>query len=154
MNKEPSYFEYAAFYGAVRIFKYLIANTISPSFNLSFFAVAGGNIEIIHLCEQIECNLTSSLNAALLFHQKAVLDYFLNQDFDFLNDSIYYCIEGYNFEYFYQLLEKQNFDRNKEICDHETLLIYTMKHLYSEFGIALLSLSGLDLNRVDIFGIS
>lgn len=153
INKELSYFEYAAFYGAVQIFKYFISNKVSPSSNLVFFAVAGGNLEIIHLCEQIECDFTNAINAALLFHQKDVFKYLINQDFDFLYSSIVYCIEGYNFEHFYQLFDRNNFDKNQEIHDNESLLIFTMKHLYSEFGIALISLSGIDFNRVDIFGI-
>ena len=151
INKEPSYFEYAAFYGSVKIFKYLVSNKISPSNNLAFFAVAGGNFEIIHICEQINCDFTNAINAALLFHQKDIFNYLVNQEFDFLYNSVIFCIEGYNFEYFYQLFDRNNYDKNQEICDHESLLIYTMKHLYSEFCIALISLSGLDFNRVDIF---
>ena len=65
-----------------------------------------------------------------------------------MHNSIVYSILGYNFEYFYQLFN-ENFDKNQEICERETFILYTMKHMYSEFGIAFTSLQGIDYNRTD-----
>lgn len=148
LNKEPTYFEYSAFYGSIKIFKYLMTNKISPSQNLTFYAVAGGNYEIIHLCEQLMCDFSNGVNAAILFHQNDILNYLKNQGSSLLHNSIVYSILGYNFEYFYQLFN-ENFDKNQEICERETFILYTMKHMYSEFGIAFTSLQGIDYNRTD-----
>ena len=97
----------------------------------------------------MNCNFSAGLKAALIFHQYDVLDYLLSNGYTLDHNMIYSCIEGFNYWYFYQLFNDQ-IDRNMQFPNGNTLIIFTMKHMYSEFGIAISSLSGVDFNRTDI----
>ena len=52
LNKNPTFFEYSAFYGSIRIFKYLLINKQKVTSSLWTYAVHGKNSEIIHLLEE------------------------------------------------------------------------------------------------------
>ena len=147
--KKITVIEYCAFFGSINIFKYLVSNKATETNNLGFYSIAGGCFEIVHLCEQMNCNFSAGLKAALIFHQYDVLDYLLSNGYTLDHNMIYSCIEGFNYWYFYQLFNDQ-IDRNMQFPNGNTLIIFTMKHMYSEFGIAISSLSGVDFNRTDI----
>lgn len=51
LNKRPSIIEYSAFYGAIKIFKYLIANKVSVDNDIWLFAMHGNDPEILHILE-------------------------------------------------------------------------------------------------------
>ncbi|OHT06850.1 hypothetical protein TRFO_25020 [Tritrichomonas foetus] len=149
ISDSPSIIEYAAFFGAVDIFKYLITNKVRPSSNLTYFAVAGGNIEIVHLCEQMKCDFSDAVDAALLFHRDEILDYIFGLGYEYTKKSFLACIEGYNYGHFYNVFNDQT-ECNNFTLYGDTPLIYSLKHMFAEFGIAFCSLSGVDFNRTDV----
>lgn len=52
MSNDAKWIEYAAFFGSIQIFKYLLMNNVSIQPILYQFAVHGRNTEIIHLVEE------------------------------------------------------------------------------------------------------
>ena len=77
-GKRPSLIEYSAFFGSVNSFKYLLESGAVASDILPEFAVAGGNIEIIHLLEENKyLNFGSEcLQACVEFFQYELIEYF------------------------------------------------------------------------------
>lgn len=53
LEQQPTLIEYAAFYGSIQIFQYLLMNNVELSPSLWLFAIHGRNAELIHLLEQI-----------------------------------------------------------------------------------------------------
>ncbi|KAK8857406.1 hypothetical protein M9Y10_015811 [Tritrichomonas musculus] len=51
LRNEPTLIEYAAFFGSIKIFKYLHENKVDLSKSLWFYSIHGQNIELIHLLE-------------------------------------------------------------------------------------------------------
>lgn len=51
LDKKSSIIDYSAFYGAIKIFKYLIANKASVDKDIWLFAMHGNNPEILHILE-------------------------------------------------------------------------------------------------------
>ena len=70
MKCKPTLIEYAAFYGSVKIFKYLLLMKIEKNRYLALFAVAGGNNEIIHICEQNKCDFRNAIKIAIMAQAK------------------------------------------------------------------------------------
>lgn len=93
--KLNSLIEIAAFFSSVKIFKFLLSNEVSCSKNLAECAVAGGNFEIIHICEDIDCDFNNTLPVAIRFHQ---------------NDLFVYLVESKN------LLKLSKIDELYEVC--------------------------------------
>lgn len=72
----PSLIEYAAFFGSIECFKFLYQKLESFPQNLSQFAVAGGNYEIIHLCEQEKIQFDDeSLMVSIRFFRSEITSY-------------------------------------------------------------------------------
>jgi ankyrin repeat protein len=88
----------AAYFGALRCFKYLLLNharvgATNGSLSLAQFAIAGGNTEIIRLVEQQDCVFTDSLHCAALFHQNNVFEWLLATGQVFREDSESHTVE-------------------------------------------------------------
>lgn len=79
---KPSLIEYAAFFGSLKCFKFLYQKQQDLPQTTAIFAVAGGNYEIIHLCEQrqIEFNDESLMISIRFFHSE--LTEYLEENFD------------------------------------------------------------------------
>ena len=52
INKTPKLIEYAAFFGSIQIFNYLITNNAEIKPSMWLYAIHGKNAEIIHLIEE------------------------------------------------------------------------------------------------------
>ncbi|EAY18320.1 hypothetical protein TVAG_254320 [Trichomonas vaginalis G3] len=76
---KPSFNMVAAFYGSINAFKYFCGNDLSHDqldnklSNLAQFAVAGGCMEIIRMCEDIGCSFTMTAHIAALYHRIDIL---------------------------------------------------------------------------------
>ncbi|OHT08253.1 hypothetical protein TRFO_23253 [Tritrichomonas foetus] len=96
----PTIAEYAAFFGALQIFKYLLMNSVSLDKFKTKLAVAGGNLEIIHFLEEKGHKFdTQCLNTAIEYQRNDIVRYFhdileVKYDERSLNASITYdnCI--------------------------------------------------------------
>ena len=60
---------YAAMYGSVKCFKYLIMNQVPLMDDISHFAIYGGNYDIIHICEQNGIAFDSCLITSIVSHR-------------------------------------------------------------------------------------
>ena len=52
LNKRPTLIEYAAFFGSIQIFKYLLLNHATTTSSLWIYAIHGDHPEIIHIIEE------------------------------------------------------------------------------------------------------
>ncbi|OHS96920.1 hypothetical protein TRFO_02040 [Tritrichomonas foetus] len=98
-NAGCSLIEYSAFYGSIYCFKYLLLNYAKVTPKLAFYAIAGGNVEIIHLCEQKECNFTSTLKIAIQFHHHEIFKWLVETKLQNCHEEIliFYCFKFSNF---------------------------------------------------------
>lgn len=140
---EISLMEYAAFFGSLKIFKYLYLNDENITDSIWQYAIHGNNAEIIHLLEEkLDMNPEYSLYYALLFHNYEIADYLIN-NYDlneFCNsDSIqFYMMKNYNFKF---LNEKYILDSNL----NESLIFLSK---YNYIDLVKLLLSNKDINKV------
>ncbi|KAK8889695.1 hypothetical protein M9Y10_034448 [Tritrichomonas musculus] len=109
-NEPPSFFEYAAYKGSLEIFRHLLLRNAKFSKQMWFYAIHGGNNDIIHDVEEklkVECNYKAAFEYAIQCHQNYIADYiyqtYLNPSV--LIDGIFKSISSYNFSYFQNLLE-------------------------------------------------
>ncbi|OHT08785.1 hypothetical protein TRFO_22632 [Tritrichomonas foetus] len=84
LMNSPNLIQYSAFYGSIRCFKYLLLNGANIDFtdksNVGSlqFAIAGGNVEIIRICQQQGCNFINTLSMAAQFHRYSIFDWLID----------------------------------------------------------------------------
>jgi ankyrin repeat protein len=77
----PTLIQVAAFLGAPSCFRFLLAsgarlNEMDKSFvTLTQMAIAGGNLEIVRICQQYRLDFTATLNAAVKYHRHELFDW-------------------------------------------------------------------------------
>ena len=81
--------EYAAFFGSIQIFKYLITNKARLNSSLWLYSMHGQNAEIIHLLEDYQVTLNDDSYKKYFYesikcHHNDFSSYFLN---NFMNDQ-------------------------------------------------------------------
>ena len=72
-----SYLQAMAYFGAVKCLKYAILNDDYSLKDVEGYAVAGGNMEIIHLLEQKGISFSNCLEVAIMFHRNEICDWIL-----------------------------------------------------------------------------
>ena len=113
--------EYAAFFGSIKCFKYLLNNgaEIYP-YRIGKYAIAGGNEEIIHICNQEHSSFKKTVNIAIRFHHNPIAIWLIenkldsidsNDSFDSDKSPLKQCLESFNIEMMTYFLERgQDFD--------------------------------------------
>ena len=76
VNKNLTLIEYAAFYGSVKCFKYLLMNECKLDMAAKY-AVAGSNSEIIHICQQHKATFDGSLLLSIRYHRWEITEWLL-----------------------------------------------------------------------------
>lgn len=102
LKATTSIIEYAAFYGSLKIFKFLCMNNVSFSDQLREFAVAGGNYDIVHILEMKNVKFDlDCLNKAIQYHHNEIVRY-INDTFniEYTTDSLRESIMSYNIDIF------------------------------------------------------
>lgn len=72
---------FAAYFGSLRCFRYLILNEANAAIRddqgrgVACYAVAGGNTEIVRLCEELQCSFDGTLQTAALYHRQDLCDW-------------------------------------------------------------------------------
>ena len=119
INKENvSLIDYCAFFGSIQCFKYLLLNGANVKNTLKY-AIAGGNLEIIHLCEQNNSLFKEVFETAIEFHRNDIFYYFYDKKIIENNDIKKLgikCIKYNNYEIF-SYLEKEGMKINDEIIN-------------------------------------
>ena len=104
----PTYTEYACFFGAIKIFKYMVLNGVLATNDdeylskLGEFAVIGGNYDIIHILEDHGLKFTEkSLLNSIKFHRNEISIY-LNETIGIQQEfiDILMSVESNNLSYF------------------------------------------------------
>ncbi|EAX94239.1 hypothetical protein TVAG_001560 [Trichomonas vaginalis G3] len=164
VQSEPSLIQYAAFYGSLRIFKFLLLNGAdlnqedANGTNLAQFVVAGGNIEMVRICQQRKCDFNGCLQVATRFFRFDIFDWLHFAYISDLNDippkygnvfhesaasnnirQIMYCIEN-------------SLDFNSCASDKSTPLHFAVKNRAIDSIRLLISIPSLDVNAKDSTG--
>ncbi|OHT01786.1 hypothetical protein TRFO_31260 [Tritrichomonas foetus] len=101
IQTDVSLVEYAAFFSSIQIFKYLILNDAQFNNELTKYAIAGGNNEIIHICEDKSLSFKKSINIAIQQWKNELVEYLL-QEYSFNEESFTIALKSYN----YQIVKK------------------------------------------------
>ena len=72
-----SYLQIMAFYGAIKCFKHASLNNEYDFDDVEKFAVAGGNMEIVHILEQRNISFEDCLEVSITFHRNELSDWIL-----------------------------------------------------------------------------
>lgn len=95
VQNEPSLLAFAAYFGSLKCFTYLTSchasmlNVGRMGSLLSHYAVAGGNLEIVRLCEQGGCDFTGSLHVAAAFSRPEIFFWIQQTMFKTIDDDEY-----------------------------------------------------------------
>lgn len=93
-QKQIKLIELAAFSKSTQIFKNLILNHAAVYDSLIDYAVAGGNTEIIHICEQKQCEVRlRTIEFSIRYYQNDILNWLVENNKELIDshiDSIFY----------------------------------------------------------------
>jgi ankyrin repeat protein len=94
LRNRPTLIQYAAFFGSVDCFKFLLENGASLALkdengrSLAQFAAAGGNTEIMGICQARRCDFAGAQRVAVRFHR--------NSAFPLGKDVLHHCVASNN----------------------------------------------------------
>ena len=125
-DKNPSLIEYAAFFGSIQIFQFLVLNYVKLMPSLWLYAIHGKNAEIIHLLENNhiepeDVTYAECFKESIKCHHNDIADYFKN---NILNESLLnnknngeepaiekeklYCYHYHNYHFFTENIEENH----------------------------------------------
>ena len=76
-NPQLSYLQIIAFYGAAKCFKHASLNKMCQLECTAEYAIAGGNLEIVHILEQMDVSFETCLEVSNKFHRNELSDWIL-----------------------------------------------------------------------------
>ncbi|KAK8870628.1 hypothetical protein M9Y10_008515 [Tritrichomonas musculus] len=117
MDKETTLIEYAAFFGAIQIFRFLKYNQVNVEPSIWQYAIHSNNPELIHYLEEIEISPKDESYEECLFesikcHHNDFAYYFLNNKVDQSSTSCNETIISSCFRYFNYLFFQSDFNDN------------------------------------------
>lgn len=151
---KPTLIEYAAFYGSVKCFNYLLnEKKCKISKHISKHSVCGGNEEIINKILESGKSFEKTLECAIRFHHEALFVRFFDQyklsSYDKVQTYMKMCLKFANFRIFSFLVK---FGGNLNDCIiHESIrrdLISLFLFLYSINGIEIMKLDQNDFTAL------
>ena len=151
----PRLIEYAAFFGSIQIFKYLLLNEAEVTSRLPEFAVAGGNYEIIHILEDMELSFQKTMYYAIRFHRNEIAQYLNeNHSIKLATYMLQTCVLYYNVEELIELLcTNDDFQINSK--DHGmTILMFAAENGYLDLVRLFSMVKGININicnEVDVY---
>ena len=129
LQNKPTLIEYAAFFGSLNVFKYLLMNGVKLTPSIWVYAIHGNNFELLHILEE-KCPLSNEkvseqcLVESIKCHHNDIANYFLTNlkirnSNNLKNEA---SIENYNFSFFPNSFN-ENFIANL-LCefDHYSIL--------------------------------
>lgn len=143
LEKMPTIIEYSAFYGSIKIFKYLYLNKVELTPSLWNYAIHGNYSELIHLLEEIQLKpINNSFNQcfyeSIKCHHNELAEYLRS---NFLNDTEFVFDIQKVFDYYnYELIDD---DINN---DFETLLMLCKNDYYEIVKFLLEKNKNFDVN--------
>lgn len=168
LHNEPTLIQYAAFHGSLKVFKFLMMSgaNLKKTDNskdhrtLAHFVVAGGNTEIIRICENQQCDLSNCLQIATMFHRFDVFNWLHFTYFPDLNEVdpdfgsvLHEAAASNNIKILLYCIENK-VDINIRSVDQQTPLHYAVKNSRYDALKILLSFPEADVNARDSSGMS
>ena len=123
IRNKPNLAEYAAFFGSIQIFKYLLLNQVKLTPSSWIYAIHSRNPEIIHLLEENNIephdkNYNGCLKESIKCHHNEIADYFIN---NFIDEK-------------YLIFSKKEFGNNIfDDCFHYQNLYFLQDNIYQRF---------------------
>ncbi|OHT08525.1 hypothetical protein TRFO_22955 [Tritrichomonas foetus] len=137
------YIACAAFFGSIKCFKYLLMNGSRLELSIESFAVSGGNLEIIHICQQHGYNhFSGTMFSCIKYHRYDIFEWII-QNFGGLQNAEKFIYSGECAKYccpkiFETLLDYDDFPSLNYAI--EDVLYQSSKHNNNDFvKIALLA---------------
>lgn len=138
--------EYAAFLSATMCLKLLINSHCKITDRLTHFAIAGGNAEIIHICEQKNLSFKGTLKIAAAFHHNSVFWWLLETNKDVITEDVLKnCILYSNFTIFSQILTETKVNVND-------VLLWACEYCHESLLIFIASIPGIDIDHKNANG--
>ena len=149
VSELPYLIEYAAFYGAINIFKYLFLNGAILSTRIAQFVVASGNLEMIRIIEQKGCNFDNTLEIAFNFARQNIFDWIIlnkmnNSSQMPISEILNQCVHKNRFSIMVDLLEN---GWNPNDADIVTAAVQEDNLILLKL---LLKIKGIVINRGDV----
>ena len=116
-----SLIDLAAFYGSSTVFKYLFMNNCKTTDFSCRCAIAGGNIEIIHLLQQEGQNFKNCLHSSIQYHRYELIDW-LMLNFDCETVPLFFMVYYFNYDSFFFFLKHRDID---EVDEHGQTVLHT-----------------------------
>ena len=134
-NENVSLIDYSAFFGSIKCFQFLLLNG-SKLENTFQYAVAGGNHEIIHLCEQNHLSFEGIYEVLIEFHRNEIFRYFYEdkiiekKDLTQLGEQ---CIHFSNYELL-EYLEQEGMKIDKSAVTRSMSVgnFFLLKHFHQD----------------------
>lgn len=147
----PKMIDYAAFYGSVNVFKYLLMNDSKITEKTLEFAVYGGSYEIIHILESAKCPYSDALEASIRVHNNELYDYFINSvGLQHTKKTIIRAVLNYNIKVIKEILQDETlYDMIPSISNHigSSILGITISQDFPDLTEMFANIKGFDLNK-------
>ena len=130
---EVSLLQLLAYYGSVKCFKYALINEDYNLIHIEYFAVAGGNMEIISMLEHKGVSFAGCMTTSIEFHRYEISDWILIH-YQCSKMSLFYATMHYNYRaFFFAILNGIVFDSYLSFASQNGHLD-TLKYLIEEFN--------------------
>jgi ankyrin repeat protein len=158
LQGHPTLIQVAALFGAVKCFTFLLANGAQLQtadhnvVRLAQFAIAGGNIEIIRLCQQHDVDFFGALHTAVTFHRNDLFDWLCSHVYpdstvlDLSGHNLLHTACEYNNLYAMRRVVEAGVDVNDETFNEWTPLRIAVRRGLVDPVRFLLSVPSLDIN--------
>ena len=150
IKTNPTLIEYAAFFGSIRIFQYLLTNGSQMTFSLWDYAIRGKNSEIINILEEdntMDISYIYCFNESIKSHHNEIAYYFLN---NYINENEFENENKTNYEqnYIENIFHYYTYEFFPDDFTNPFIFDYLCKYNYIKMvKFLLLSKSGLNINQ-------
>ena len=148
---EPTIIEYCAFYGSIKVFKYLFQNGAKITPDLWIYAIHGNNPELISFLEDNKIkpkddSYEKCLKESIKCHHNDMADYLKN---NYINDNddknmSYYNVYSYAFCYHNYAYFPEN------LIDHKFVFFYACQYDYINIVDYLMKTKNININEMVI----
>lgn len=130
----PTYIEYAAFFGAIQIFRFLRINGCQMNSSLPFYAIRGKNADIIHILEEdesLEISYMDCFNESIKCHHNNIAHYFRD---NFIDDDKYEKVNKFEYtqNYLENIFHYYNYEFFPDDFSNPFIFDYLCKYNYIE----------------------
>ena len=109
---KTSLLDLSAFYGSIKCFKFFLLNDIEVKQTSSWYSLAGGNPEIIHILEQKGINFNHCYVIPVRFNRTYLCEWLLlHYKCEYVPQTI--CLSSYNYDaFFFSIINTMHFENN------------------------------------------